>query len=499
MISRRKLSKLIKEIEGYARGYGLDFFPVNFEMLDFNQMNEIASYGGFPVRTPHWRFGMQYQHLKKSYKYGLHKIYEMIINNNPCYAYLLKSNNLVDQKIVIAHVFAHCDFFKNNAYFKDTNRKMVDEMANHGQRVRKYSSKYGFEEVEEFLDICFSLENLMDPYASIIESFPKDTDDELISSEEAASIPKIKSKSYMDSYINPQPYLDGMRQAKAESLKEKKKFPESPEKDVLLFLIKYAPLENWKRDILSMIREESYYFAPQAQTKIMNEGWATYWHAKIMTTKCLEDSEVIDYADHHSGTLGVQPGSINPYKLGYELFKDIELRWNTGRFGKEYEECEDLLKKTSWDKNMGQGMQKIFQTRSIYNDMNFIDDFLTESFCRKHKLFSYKLNSKTGYYEIEDRSALRIKEKLLFSLTNLGHPHITVVDGNYGNKGELYMKHRFDGVEIRLDHAKATLEKLFTLWTRPVHLQTILGEARILLTFSGSGYSEQAISGQSAA
>jgi stage V sporulation protein R len=495
---KERLAELIKRIEGYARGYGLDFFPVVFELLDFKGMNEVAAYGGFPVRCSHWRFGMQYEHLEKSYRYGLHKIYEMVINNNPCYAYLLNSNNLVDQKIVVAHVFAHCDFFKNNAYFKGTNRKMVDEMANHGMRIRKYASKYGFEDVENFLDICFSLENLIDPNASVVESAPKDSDEE-VSTEEALRVPRLKSKPYMEKFINPPEYLERRRKAIEESLRKRKDFPERPEKDILLFLIKYAPLHNWQRDILSMIREESYYFVPQAQTKIMNEGWATYWHAKIMTEKSLDDSELIDYADHHSGTLGGQPGVINPYKLGYELFRDIEYRWNTGRFGKEYEECEDLREKLNWHRDVGLGREKIFQVRAIYNDMNFIDDFLTEEFCREHKLFSYRLNPKTGYYEIDGRSPAKIKEKLLFSLTNLGYPYITVVDGNYQNRGELYLKHRYDGVELRLDHARATIENIYKLWNRPVHLQTVIGDAHTLLSFGPHGYREQAMGEQSAA
>src|SRR3990172_9854795 len=150
-----------KQIEGYARGYGLDFFDVVFELLDYKKMNEIAAYGGLPGRYPHWRFGMEYEHLKKSYAYGLHKIYEMVINNNPCYAYLLECNGLVDQKIVMAHVHAHCDFFKNNLWFAHTNRKMVDEMANHATHVRRYIERYGLENVENFIYNSPSIEDLI--------------------------------------------------------------------------------------------------------------------------------------------------------------------------------------------------------------------------------------------------------------------------------------------------------------------------------------------------
>ncbi len=138
-------------------------------------------------------------------------------------------------------------------------------------------------------------------------------------------------------------------------------FPEHPEKDALLFLIEHAPLKPWQRDVLSIIRDEAYYFAPQGQTKIMNEGWASYWHSTIMTTKALKASEVIDYADHHSGTMATQRGRLNPYKLGIELLRDIEMRWNTGRFGKEYDECDDLEKRRKWNKDLGLGRKKIFE------------------------------------------------------------------------------------------------------------------------------------------
>src|SRR3984957_5931437 len=153
-----------KQIREQARAYGLDFFPVFFAMCDYEQMNEIAAYGGFPQRYPHWRFGMGYERLRKQHHYGLGRIYEMVINNDPCYAYLQESNQLVDQKLVIAHVYGHADFFKNNYWFSKTNRKMMDQMANHASRVRRYMDVHGEDEVETFIDRCLSIEDLIDPY-----------------------------------------------------------------------------------------------------------------------------------------------------------------------------------------------------------------------------------------------------------------------------------------------------------------------------------------------
>ena len=310
------LESIRQEIEGYARDYGLDFYETFFEILDFKQLNEVASFMGFPNRYPHWRFGMEYERLSKSFAYGLHKIYEMVINNDPCYAYLLQCNNYVDQKIVMAHVYGHCDFFKNNFWFSKTNRKMMDEMANHATKVRKYIDKHGYTEVESFIDVCLSIDDLIDRHSPFIERRNRKPSSVLENGDDDQTVKKMKSKDYMDEYINPEGFLQDKQRKLDEDRLKKRGFPESPEKDVLLFLIENAPLENWQREICELIREESYYFAPQGQTKIMNEGWASYWHSTIMTRKALRDSEVIDYADHHSGTVATQPTRVNPYKHG---------------------------------------------------------------------------------------------------------------------------------------------------------------------------------------
>src|SRR5450755_4024708 len=167
-----ELAAANEQIRATAKSYGLDFFEVIFEVLDYDQINRIASYGGFPVRYPHWRFGMEYERMSKQHNYGLGRIYEMVINNDPCYAYLQRSNGLIDQKLVMAHVYAHCDFFKNNLWFSQTNRKMMDEMANHSTRIRRHIEKQGQDTVERFLDVCLSLEDLIDPHGMFLNRGP---------------------------------------------------------------------------------------------------------------------------------------------------------------------------------------------------------------------------------------------------------------------------------------------------------------------------------------
>jgi stage V sporulation protein R len=492
-----ELSAFRDEIKDYAREYGLDFYETIFEMLEYDELNEVASYGGFPTRYPHWRHGMEYEELSKSYSYGLSKIYEMVINNDPCYAYLMKCNNMVDQKLVMAHVYGHCDFFKNNLWFSKTNRKMMDEMANHATRIRRYAEKFGEEKVEDFVDICLCIENLIDPHSQFIEPPEEQAQSEAETEEEESIEARLRLKSekeYMDDFINPRAVIEKQRQQEEEKAKTKfRKIPEKPERDILKFLIDYAPLQKWQQDILSIVREESYYFAPQAQTKIMNEGWASYWHSKIMTTRVLSDAEVIDYADHHSGTMFTQPGRINPYKLGIELLRDLEDRWNKGKFGKEYEECDDYEAKRNWDKQLGLGRQKIFEVRKMYNDVMFIDAFLTPEFCREHKMFVYEYNDRNNFYEISDREFKAIKQKLLFMLTNWGQPFIYVEESNYRNRGELYLRHRHEGIDLKLDEARDTLKNLSAIWTRPVHLETIVDETKTLLSLEGAEYKETEI------
>src|SRR5947207_7410332 len=202
------LRALKAEIEGYARGYGLDFYETIFEVIDADDRNEVAAYGGFHTRYPHWSFGMAYEELKKSYDYGLSKIYEMVINNDPCYAYLMRCNHTVDQKLVMAHVYGHCDFFKNNAYFSHTSRKMMDEMANHGARIRRYAEKYGEETVEAFLDRCMSIDDLIDVHSVAIRRREDVSRYDFKEEEEDAfKGTRFKSKGYMDSYINPRDLL----------------------------------------------------------------------------------------------------------------------------------------------------------------------------------------------------------------------------------------------------------------------------------------------------
>lgn len=498
------LAEQAELIRKYAEREGLDFFETRFEMLDYNQINQIAAYCGFPQRYPHWRFGMEYERLRKQHSYGLGKIYEMVINNDPCYAYLLADNALVDQKIVMAHVYGHCDFFKNNTWFKHTNRKMIDEMANHATRVRRHINRHGYEAVERFLDTCLSLENLIDPYLPFMRREPRPQKKKEEAHVEVAEAPRIPVRRYMERYLNPPTSREEVDPEEAARASGQKVIPANPQRDILLFLMHHAPLADWQSDILSIVRDEAYYFAPQGQTKIMNEGWATYWHSTIMTRYVLRDHELITYCDHHSGTVATQPGRLNPYKVGLELLRDIEERWNTGRHGKEYDECTDMEARRNWGRQKkvpervvgrgSPGREKIFEIRTIHNDVTFIDEFLTPEFVDRFRLYHYRMDPATGKMVVVNRDFEQIKAQLLYSLANHGRPYIYVVDGNYDNRGELYLAHQHNGYDLDIKYATETLRNLHNVWSRPVHLQARIDDEPILFSFDGEQSQQRRLS-----
>jgi stage V sporulation protein R len=389
---------------------------------------------------------------------------------------------MVDQKLVMAHVYGHCDFFKNNFWFSKTNRKMMDVMANHATRIRRYIDRYGVDVVENFIDVCLSLENLVDrysPYSPVKSPSAAPVEQDY----EHRPLLRVE-REYMADFINPPETVKQEAERALAQLGEKR-MPQEPERDVLKFLLSYAPLSNWQQDVLSIIRDEAYYFAPQGMTKIMNEGWASYWHTTMMTNDILNDSEVIDYADHHSGTVAMAPNGFNPYKVGIELFREIEVRWDKGQFGKEWDECDDLDERKRWDRKLGLGREKIFEIRKHYNDVTFIDEFLTEDFCVRNKMFVYKHNRRTNQFEVDTRDFRAIKAKLLFQLTNWGQPIIRVIDSNFENRGELLLAHMWEGIDMQPDYMNETMRNLQKIWQRPVNLATVMDGKRKLFKLSG--------------
>jgi stage V sporulation protein R len=447
----------------------------------------VAAYGGFPVRYPHWRHGMAYRQLQKGHEYGLSRIYELVINNDPCYAYLMRTNTRMEQKLVMAHVYGHADFFRNNLRFAPTDRRMVDTMANHATRVRRHADRIGTEKVEEFLDACLSLENLIDPMSLYVrrprEEPEPEMDEERIAAGRVRKFPA--PAPYMEPFVNPKEELERERRLLAEEIRRRRGTMNYPTRDVLGWLLGRAPLADWQADCLDIVREEAYYFAPQAMTKVCNEGWASFVHTRLMTTALLEPSELVDYCDKHSGTLAAGPGQFNPYAVGLAIFRDVEDRWDRGAHGRAWDECADEAERARWDTGAGDGLRKVLELRRACDDLMLIDRFLTPELVDRLRLYSYGRDPRTGQLVILDRDPSSVRRKLLRSLANGGQPVIELVDGNFENRGELRLVHRYEGATLDEKRARETLRALHAVWTRPVHVETVADEKRVRWSFDG--------------
>ncbi|TFD96300.1 SpoVR family protein [Jeotgalibacillus sp. R-1-5s-1] len=444
-MSTKDLYYAIDEITEVAKGFGLDFYPMRYEVCPASVIYTFGAYG-MPVRFSHWSFGKQYHKMKLQYDLGLSKIYELVINSNPCYAFLLDTNTLIQNKLIIAHVLAHCDFFKNNVRFQNTNRDMVERMAASSERIKFYEHKYGRHEVETFLDAVMAIEEHIDP--GLIRA-------EKSTEEEPKGVKKILP-----------PYSDLWDEEKKDlPIQKKKMFPEEPEKDLMLFLQQHSKeLEEWQRDIMTIIREEMLYFWPQLETKIMNEGWASYWHQKIMRELPLTESEAIEYAKLNANVVQPSKTQINPYYLGIKLFEDIEKRWDE----------ED---------GAGAGRGKIFEVRELESDQSFIRNFMTKEFVETEDLYVFQQTGRD--YKIIDKKWEGIRDELVHSRVNGGFPYIVVENGDYLRNGELYLRHQYEGEELDTTYLEKVLHHIYRIWGKTVHLETVIHSNPVCYTCSG--------------
>ncbi|MCB0324561.1 MAG: SpoVR family protein, partial [Bdellovibrionales bacterium] len=322
----------IREMEDWDRRilelverYGLNCYPQEFEICDHFEMLGYMSYSGMPSRYPHWSFGKAYEREKTLYDYGVGGLpYEMVINSNPCLAYLMRDNTDLLQILTIAHVYGHNDFFANNFTFtSNIDAKYTLEMfKNHAQRVRSYieDPSIGLERVENLLDAAHALSLQRSRNLALRK----------LSYQEIRQRKWEAAQPREDEFqeIHPRPeYVEP----------DLKKHPPEPEQNLLEFIARYNPfLAEWERDILHIVDEEARYFIPQIETKIMNEGWASYWHHKILNELNLPQGLHMEFLVRHNQVLRPTPGGINPYHLGFLIWHDIERRWNSGETDREF-------------------------------------------------------------------------------------------------------------------------------------------------------------------
>lgn len=400
-------------------------------------------------------------------------------NTNPCYIYCLNSNTLVDNVTVVAHALGHNHFFKNNIYFSPTSQNMMNEFANNGTRIKKYMTRWGKEKVTEFIDCVLRIETLIDPSKAWENKVIKDP---VIRDEKQYFHPNRinmeKDKLHLDPWINSKEFIEKEhRKIRDKERKEELGLFQNPTKDILGYIKNNAPLKPWQADIISMLYEEALYFYPQAMTKTCNEGCASFIDYQIMARNGLaglgqksHDDGIVEYAKHKMSVLGGKY-SMNPYKLGFYLLLDIEERWNKGRFGRDYEECEDLKLKENWDKNLGLGKEKIFEVWKYYDDVNFINEFFTPEFCLKNEFFEWE-KKPTGEYVIASKDHARIKRKLIQRHLNRGLPEIKLIDPNHKNKGYYLLEHTWDGRQLYQPYVSEVLSSIFILTGKPVVLCT---------------------------
>jgi stage V sporulation protein R len=458
---QRKLEYAIDEITEIAKGFGLDFYPMRYEICPADIIYTFGAYG-MPTRFSHWSFGKQFHKMKLHYDLGLSKIYELVINSDPCYAFLLDSNSLIQNKLIVAHVLAHCDFFKNNCRFSNTKRDMVESMAATAERVAHYEHVHGKKEVEEFLDAVLAIQEHIDP------SLMRPKLAYHLEEEETENSPA--ATPYDDLWS-----IDKRNAPKREVVKRKKKFPPNPEKDILLFIEEYSrELEDWQRDILTMMREEMLYFWPQLETKIMNEGWASYWHGRILREMDLTSDEVIEFAKLNAGVVQPSKTSINPYYLGFKMFEDIEERWNNPT-----EEMKRLGVKP------GSGREKMYEVREVESDISFLRNYLTKDLVMREDMYLFQKQGKD--YKIVDKGWEQVRDQLVNMRVNGGFPYITVNDGDYLKNGELYLKHWYEGIELDLKYLEKVLPYIQRLWGRTVHMESVIEGKGVLFTYDGKG------------
>lgn len=464
-----ELEYAIAEIMEIADGFGLDYYPMRYEICPADIIYTFGAYG-MPTRFSHWSFGKTFQKMKMQYDFGLSKIYELVINSNPCYAFLLDGNSLIQNKLIVAHVLAHCDFFKNNARFSASNRNMVESMSATADRISQYELEYGTEAVESFIDAVLAIQEHVDPQLIKPQHLDKQRYMELKMKQQKETKVIRPPGRYDDIWAIGEP----VESAEVQQQQKVHRFPPEPEKDIMWFIQEFSEtLTDWQRDIMSMLREEMLYFWPQMETKIMNEGWASYWHQRIIRELDLTSEETVEYAMLNASVVQPSKQSLNPYYLGVKIFEDIERRWDH----------PTLEEQERFGRKPGQGRSKMFEVREYDSDTSFIRNYMTKGLVEDLDLYVFE--KKGPEWKITDKSWENIRDQLIYARVNGGSPYLVVHDGDYLRTGELMLKHQYEGIELDLKYMERTLPYVYKLWGRTVHLETIIEDKPVQFTFDG--------------
>lgn len=478
---RAELENFIARSGEVALNCGLKPPEIHFEIVSSQAMYERAAYH-FPVRFPHWTNGSLYHRMKTRYDCGLEKIYELVLNTEPCQAYLMETNQLIEQKLVVAHVLGHADFFRRNDYFRETDRQMAETARRHAGIIMGSEDEYGLEPVEETLDAALAIALHVDPTTDL---FRQKVAEEY---ERERLHPPEEPRSEYDDIWN---LTAGSRLP--EPVKKPRKIPPEPERDLLGFLAQHSPqLEDWQRVILWIVRDEWRYFYPNMRTKIMNEGYASFWHERILENIPLTPDEHIRFRQMHSGLVSAgHRFAINPYMVGYKIWRDIENRW-------EEPEEEQTWYGETFKRKGGEGLQKVFEVAAQCRDSEFARNFLTKKLVEELDLYVYGFSGdkkkKQGDWVVEEEQWQGVRDALVNDLMS-PVPAILVIDGDFRRQGELLLKHDFgsDGKSLDLDYARRTLGLVHKLWGNPVSLETAVENKKMRFRFDGQDFKQEQI------
>ncbi len=448
-----KAQDYLRDIEMLAADFGLTYYPVQFEEVPPNFMTEVAVYG-LPVRMPHWSFGVRYIYHAIQHRMGGSHIFEVVFPGNPGHAYLANTNSPVENILIAAHVLGHADFSRNNQLFQKVHDQVgahiVEQAAAHAFRIREAIERFGQLRVERVLDAALSLEQYIDVDKPLSRPLYQQESRNHQTS-------KTHHGSEQNSFKNRFDALPGGNQAVITRTEAQPAaaLPPYPEHDLLWFLAHYAPnMEDWERDIFLAVREESYYFHPVFSCQIMNEGWASYWHARLLREADFLSSDhfveamkthsdvVRPYADENHVAL-----SINPYHLGYRMWEHIHENY---------------------------GMQTARQMMETEDDFSFIRNYLDDSLARELNLFHYE-ERRNGEICINNSDLPSLHDALLKDKYNFGAPHIAISEICSDGTLVLRHEHHIDGRGLDLQVAKKVLEYIQSIWRRPVKLLTIDG------------------------
>ncbi len=498
-VELERLQQIEQRVRVIAEECGLLTTDIAFEIVPAQRMLEGMAYG-FPTNFSHWSFGRDYDKYRTIYEHTGHGIpYEQVWNFEMPRALIVETNPFALNVTTIAHVYGHVDYFLGSRYLQHGRSfsDVAEEARNAASRFKEYEARYGKGEVERTIDAGMSIQWQQHP-----DPFCDEELDDEVARDRLMTMAQAKFERAKDFYsqFRKQETAEEIASAEKHLKRLMQRTPPQPMYDLLGYIIRYSPvLKQWQRDVLTVIRNQTRALAPNRRTKMLDEGWATYWHVHIMrrlfAEGLLTPEEHGIFADFHSRVTQEHKMSFNWYRIGLALFEHIKERWDKGQFGRAYEECSNPGKKAEWDVNIGKGAEKTFEVRSFYSDRMAIEEFFTDDFIRQMSLYFYDealdpSNGDTIYRIVEDRPGV-IRNILKQSFSLYGIQPIVLQDANYNRRQEFYLVHEYSGTELEPRYRDGTMEHLYYLWGRDVYLETAIDNKQVVHIFNGEKHKKK--------